>query len=81
VEPVTAENMYDPSMPWLPSRETCPEFYKGREGGSFGPGVAPGLPPVSPGAPPIDPSDASEFSEWGGPWYLEGPSCWTSSDC
>ena len=75
-EPVTAENMFDPTMPWLPDPQTCPEFYEGRAGVTTGP------PPQSgTGAPAIDPSDASEFAEWGGPWYMEGPSCWATTDC
>jgi hypothetical protein len=75
-QPVTSENMLDPTMPWLPNPATCPEFYEGREGVVTGPPIQ-----IGPGAPPIDPSDAAEFAEWGGPWYMEGPSCWTTTDC
>lgn len=78
VEPVTAENMYDPSMPWLPDPESCPEFYEGDpqvHTGPFPPGFDPSTDPA------IVPDETGSYSDWGGPWYLEGPSCWALSDC
>ena len=67
-EPVTAENMYDPSMPWLPDPQTCPEFYEENPQvptGPYPPGFNPG------GDPAIVPDVSGEYSDWGGPWYME----------